>query len=100
EIHKDTLEYIKGDDDKFIGVGDLSSGVELINADSSIYITIPPLGIIDKVKFRELCIAWLALNYPDSLKFDEEILALDAQIVDLKNNVLDLKSIIASLRWD
>ncbi len=71
EIHKDTLEYITDTNDKFIGVRDSSSNIQFVSRKNKVFVYVDQIGIIDKVKFKELCIAWLALNYPASLKFDE-----------------------------
>ena len=74
EIKPDSIIYIKNDQNEITGVGDTDSGVEFVNALNgwaSVYFDGEFL-MVERDKFKQLCIAWLALNYPDVLKFDHE----------------------------
>jgi len=73
-INIDTLFYIPHSTkkDTFKGVGDSSGLVEFINREDRDFVHVFSENTegISKVKFKELCIAWLALNYPDVLVED------------------------------
>ena len=69
----DNLEYVQDDDGKFIGVSD-AAGVEITRCDDrmefvSVY---GEVACVPKLCMKELMIAWLALNYPDVIKWDED----------------------------
>jgi len=74
EMVPDTLLYIT-DDGGIIGVSDTSDDcIEIYNYKDSdiVFINTEEDAQISKEKFRNLCVAWLALNFPDNLKFDDE----------------------------
>ena len=74
EIDSETLFYIKGDGGQIVGVGDSCGLLEFINNDvkGTVNIYHDGVGDISKVKLQQLFIAWLALNFPDVLHYDEE----------------------------
>ena len=76
EIKPDSIVYIKNFQHEIVGVGDTESGVEFISDPRSITGVYTPntkaCVEVGPDNFKELCIAWLALNYPDVLKFDDE----------------------------
>ena len=72
DINNDSLFYIKGEGGTFKGVGDSSGMIEFIDVDNDwIGVYAECDGTIEKHKFKELCIAWLAINYPESLAIDD-----------------------------
>lgn len=73
QIETDTLFYIEEKGDGVItGVGDKRYGIEIYNASNeTVCVVLAKPFIAPKHKFRDICIAWLALNYPDVLKFDD-----------------------------
>ena len=75
EIKPDSIVYIYSDDNKIVGIGDTDSGVEFVNANSgwaSVYFEGEDSLMVERDNFKQLCIGWLALNYPDVLKIDDE----------------------------
>ena len=70
----DGLVYINDRDGKCIGVGAVESGVEFINVDDETALVAmgSKAEFISKKILKELMIAWLALNYPDVIKWDED----------------------------
>jgi len=64
----DKYFYVE-DDNKIVGV--CSDDLCLSDEGSQIYITTRD-QLIEKWDLKELMIMWLALNYPDVLKYDEE----------------------------
>ena len=73
EVDCETLFYIEHHKE-LVGVCDKSAGIEFIsdkfgmvhiNSDGNI-------NHLSKEKFKNLCIAWLALEYPEVLKYDNE----------------------------
>ena len=73
ELNSDTLFYIKGNGEDFDGVGDSESAIEFFNASGGTVSVYQGKKVsIDRNKFKQLCIAWLALNYPDSLNSQHE----------------------------
>lgn len=64
---KDSLKYIE-ENDEIIGVCD---GAEIVNLDESTVLISAHDLCMEKTALKELMIAWLALNYPDVLNFDE-----------------------------
>jgi hypothetical protein len=74
EIRVDTLFYIKDKDGDIKGVGDTDGLIEFAFTSSEnnyVAVLTDGDGALEKIKFKQLCVAWLALNYPDSLKFDD-----------------------------
>jgi hypothetical protein len=76
EINSETLFYIADDIQagKIRGVGDSAGMIEFINNDDvgTLHVFVEGPGEISKEKFHRLCVSWLALNYPESIKFDDE----------------------------
>ena len=71
----DTLEYINDvDGECIIGVADSESGIKVFSVDDNTVIVeiAYKAEFIPKQSLRELMIAWLALNYPDVIKWDED----------------------------
>ncbi len=71
ELNSETLFYIKHADE-IVGIGD-SAGIEFIrhsNGGTRIYSD--GCGVIKNHALKNMCIAWLALNYPDALNFDPD----------------------------
>ncbi len=68
DIKPDSLNYVKDDKGEFIGVND--SEIHFVNIESEKGVLISG-GYIEKKKFMGLCIAWLSLNYPDVIKYDD-----------------------------
>ena len=74
EIKPDSIFYVKNFQNEIYGVGDADSGIrfELVRG-SYVCVEGPEASeLIKSDNFKQLCIAWLALNYPDVLKFDDE----------------------------
>ena len=72
DIGSDTLFYIKDDGGEIKGVGDSAGLIEFIDADNNwVGVYADGDGTIEKIKLKHLCVAWLALNYPDSLNTDD-----------------------------
>jgi hypothetical protein len=76
ELNSETLYYIPSNSREggFDGVGDSAGMIEFVNNDEkgTLNVFSQGTGQISKEKFKSLCIAWLALNYPDVIKFDDE----------------------------
>jgi len=71
ELDSETLFYIIDDDHYLKGVGD-QSGIEFADSGPGMLdVIVKNDNGISKENFQRLCIAWLALNYPDVLKEDE-----------------------------
>lgn len=73
-IKSDTLHYIpNGKDKTWIGVFDNEGHVEFRNREGGnvVDVTASKTEGINKEKFKELCIAWLAMNFPEVIKFDD-----------------------------
>ena len=68
------LEYVLDRYDKFIGVTDPVVGIEITNGiDNTAYIAVNAEVVwTTKDNIKELMIAWLALNYPNVINFDED----------------------------
>lgn len=73
ELNSDTLYYIPSlDKQSVVGVGDSQCRVEFINVGDQVTVHNDCVhDRTDKHRFKQLCIAWLALNYPDVLKYDD-----------------------------
>ncbi len=73
QLDSETLFYIKDENSekKIKGVGDSAGMIEFINNDDKGVLNVfsDGRGEISKEKFKHLCVAWLALNYPETLKF-------------------------------
>jgi len=76
EIKPDSIVYLKNFQHEIIGVGDTDSGVEFISDPRGITGVHTPntkaCVEVGRDKFKQLCTGWLAINYPDVLKFDDE----------------------------
>ena len=74
--HSDTLEYVYSDDEVIIGVSDAGAGVEVVCVPGSkVFINVlsgASTAFSEKENLKDLMIAWLALNYPDVIKWDED----------------------------
>ena len=66
EHNSATLFYISDANSEswFKGVGDYA-GIEFINNESGGVNVYSGTGEISKEKFKDLCVAWLELNYPE-----------------------------------
>ena len=77
ELNSETLFYIPDESSELLmkGVGDSAGMIEFINSQKNRTVTVfvEGPGNISKEKFKSLCIAWLALNYPDVLNYDDYI---------------------------
>lgn len=71
-LNSETLYYIPEiGGGKVVGVGDKDGMIEFISNDKTgaLDVYVDGRGDMSKEQFRRLCVAWLALNYPDTLKF-------------------------------
>jgi len=73
ELNSETLFYIT-EGESIIGVGDNSANIEILNTSKSagtVWVYTGGDIELSREKFKQLCVAWLALNYSKVLKFDE-----------------------------